>query len=103
MKINPQLLALTTPAVKYAESGKNIEKSSDAIDSFGDVFNKALNQVNDLQVQAQDTSNKFAAGEIEDIHQVMIASEKADLALQFTIQVRNKLLDAYHEIMRMQV
>ena len=45
----------------------------------------------------------FAAGKIDDLHTLMIETEKADLALQFTLQVRNKLLDAYNEIMRMQI
>jgi flagellar hook-basal body complex protein FliE len=45
----------------------------------------------------------FAAGRTDNIHQVMIAAEKSDIALQFTMQIRNKILDAYNEIMRMQI
>lgn len=101
MRIDPQLMALAGARSPLATVSN--EKSGEAMDSFGEILSQAMNQVNNLQNQATDTSNSFAAGQIEDIHQVMIASEKADVALQFTIQIRNKLLDAYHEIMRMQV
>jgi flagellar hook-basal body complex protein FliE len=71
--------------------------------SFSSYLNDALNQVNDLQLQADAAANDLAVGKTDNIHQVMIASEKADIALQFTIQIRNKVMDAYNEIMRMQV
>ena len=48
-------------------------------------------------------SAKLATGKIEDISQVTIAAEKASIALQLTMQVRNKVMDAYQEVMRMQV
>lgn len=71
--------------------------------SFGDYLKDAINQVNDLQLESENLTNAFAAGATDNIHQVLIAAEKADVALQFTMQVRNKLLDAYNEIMRMQI
>ena len=101
MRIDAPLMALT--GTKPSLATVSNEKSGQAMDAFGDILSQAMNQVNNLQNQATDTSNSFAAGQVEDIHQVMIATEKADLALQFTIQIRNKILDAYHEIMRMQV
>ena len=45
----------------------------------------------------------MATGDIEDVHQAMVAMQKASLALQFTVQVRNKVIDAYTEIMHTQV
>lgn len=71
--------------------------------SFADYLKNALNQVTDLENQANDITNAFATGQTDNIHDVMIASEKADIALQFTMQIRNKVMDAYSEIMRMQV
>ena len=71
--------------------------------SFGDFLNKALDQVNNLQNESNLAEEKLATGESDDIAQVMIASEKANLALQLTVQIRTKVLDAYQEIMRMQV
>ena len=63
----------------------------------------ALGNVNDLQQKASQASMDLATGKIEDISQVVIAAEKAAVALQLTIQVRNKMLESYQEMMRMQV
>ncbi len=71
--------------------------------SFGDYLKNAIDKVNDLQVQSDYYNELLATGQTDNIHQVMIAAEKADIALQFTMSVRNKILDAYKEIMRMQV
>jgi flagellar hook-basal body complex protein FliE len=76
---------------------------NDALGSFKDMLDDAVSQVNQQQLDADGTIAKFAAGEISDIHDVMIAVEKAGLSLQYTIQIRNKMLEAYQEIMRMQV
>lgn len=71
--------------------------------SFSDVFNDALSGVNRQQIEAAEMTEKLAAGEVKDVHQVMIAGQKASLSLQLTVEVRNKVIDAYQEIMRMQV
>lgn len=62
-----------------------------------------LEQTNQLQKTADQMSVDFAVGRIDNIADVMIAQEKASVALQYTVQLRNKLLDAYNEIMRIQV
>ncbi len=71
--------------------------------SFSDYLKAAINQVSDLQLGSEKITEDFAAGKTDNIHQVMIAAEKADVALQFTMQIRNKIMDAYSEIMRMQI
>jgi flagellar hook-basal body complex protein FliE len=71
--------------------------------SFGDTLNQALGQVNDLQVQADSMAQNVATGEVDKIHEAMIAMEKASLALELTVQVRNKAIEAYQELMRTQV
>jgi flagellar hook-basal body complex protein FliE len=79
---------------------------SDAVDpasSFKEQVTKAIKQVNDLQHQADNAAVRLATGDLEDVHQAMIAMQKAKLALDFTIQVRNKVIESYQEIMRMQV
>ena len=70
---------------------------------FADYLKDALNKTNDLQLNSEKITDDFAVGKTDNIHQVMIASEKADVALQFTMQIRNKILDAYNEIMRIQI
>ena len=71
--------------------------------SFKESVKKAIAEVNDLQNEADQATIQLAAGNVEDVHEAMIAMQKAKLALDFTIQVRNKVIEAYQEIMRMQV
>jgi len=71
--------------------------------NFSDILGEALNKVNDLQIESQAATDSFLSGETDNIHNVMIAGSKANLALQMTIQVRNKVMDAYNEIMNMQI
>ena len=71
--------------------------------SFKDVLGGFLKEVNDLQFNVDDTIKKLAAGEINDVHQVMVAAEEADIAFQLMMKIRTKLLSAYDEVMRMQV
>lgn len=71
--------------------------------SFMEFLNNALSEVNRLQLESESLNEAFAMGRNDNIHQVMIAAEKAEIALQFTLQIRNKILDAYQEIMRMPV
>jgi len=70
---------------------------------FGEFLTEAISDVNQLQQTAHQGSIDLAAGKVQDISQVMIASEKASIALQLTMQVRNKVVDAYQEVMRMQM
>ncbi len=71
--------------------------------SFGEMLKSHLTEVNHLQTSADVAAQKLASGQDKDIHNTMIAMEKAGVALQLTMQVRNKVLEAYQEIMRMQV
>ena len=70
--------------------------------NFADLLKQSINNVNQLQKTADITAEKFAAGEIDSVHRVTIATEEAKLALDMTMAVRNKVVSAYKEIMRMQ-
>jgi len=70
--------------------------------SFKDMMRSALSDVNTMQAQSDLAFEQLVNGEIE-FHDAMIIAEKASLALQLTMTIRNKLVDAYQEIMRMQV
>lgn len=87
----------TSAQMNIAESHEIEEKG------FGQYLAEALNNVNDLQKKGAQANLRLAAGKVNDISEVMIATEKASIALQLTMQVRNKAIDAYQEIMRMQV
>ena len=67
------------------------------------MLSDAIAEVNQAQVHAGDMTARFAAGEPMDVHQVMIASQEASVALSLALQVRNKLVDAYTEIMHVNV
>ncbi|MGD2097727.1 MAG: flagellar hook-basal body complex protein FliE [Desulfobacterales bacterium] len=71
--------------------------------SFGDMLARSLNEVNQLHAAADDAVENLATGKQKDIHQTMIALEKADVAFQLLMQVRNKIIAAYETIMRTQV
>src|SRR5919197_1325145 len=70
---------------------------------FGDVLKQAVESLGQLGQQADASSMKLAAGEPIDIHEVMLNTEQASLGFSMALQVRNKLVDAYQEIMRMSV
>jgi len=71
--------------------------------SFGSVLQEAIKGVDELQDKADKEVRSLMAGEIKDIHSAMIAVQKADVSFQMMMQVRNKLVSAYQEIMKMQV
>ena len=70
---------------------------------FKETFSNYVNEVNDLQVKAGESIENFAVGKVENVHEVMIAMSKAEVSFKFMMETRNKLVDAYKEIMRMQV
>lgn len=77
--------------------------SSEGSKSFADTLKDAVENVNQTQKDADVQMQKLATGKAESIPDVMIAAEKADIALRLMLQVRNKVIDAYQEIMKMQV
>lgn len=71
--------------------------------SFADTLKEAVNSVNTIQKQADVKAQELAVGKSQDVADVMITAEKADIALKLMVQVRNKIIEAYQEIMKMQV
>ncbi len=88
------------PFVKLPEGGPKAESGGK---SFGQFLSDAVGNANSLQQHADDLVKRFATGERLDVHQVMIAIQEASTALSLTMQVRNKLVDAYQEIMKTSV
>ncbi len=70
---------------------------------FKQMLNGYLDQVNQLQTQADKAVVDLAAGKMDNLHQVVAAVNEADLSFRLMMEIRNKLLDAYKEIMHMQV
>ena len=91
-----QVIPDFTPLVNKAE------KDEKAI-GFPEVLKEMVKNTNDLQAQAADIAEKFVLGEVTDIHDVMIAAEEAGIAMELVMEIRNKLVEAYQEMMRLAV
>ncbi|HOM03249.1 MAG TPA: flagellar hook-basal body complex protein FliE [Acetivibrio sp.] len=94
---------LISPAISKFDFTVGKNNNEDIVKSFSNYLSNAIKQVDELEKQSKAVAEDFAAGKTDNIHEVMIAAQKADIALQFTLQIRNKILDAYNEIMRMQI
>lgn len=96
MNIMPVAMPIQVP-------GTTQTPQSQGSGSFGELLNNAINQLNDSQVKADDIMQQFMVGDVQDIHQVTIAMQEAELTMQLAVQVRDKIVEAYQEISRMQL
>ena len=87
------------PGVSGGSSGSGQPAGAD----FGSALNKAVSSLQQLGNQADSSSMALAKGDPIDIHEVMLANEQASLGFSMALQVRNKLIDAYQEIMKTSV
>jgi flagellar hook-basal body complex protein FliE len=81
----------------------SLRGSQQEIKTFADTLKEAVSSVNQLSQEANVQIQKLATGETKNIPEVMIAAEKSSVAFKLMAQVRNKIIDAYQEIMKMQV
>ncbi|RDW17839.1 flagellar hook-basal body complex protein FliE [Oceanobacillus chungangensis] len=71
--------------------------------SFADTLKGAIENLNDVQMDSDKATEALATGNIDDLHNVMITAQKASITLEATVQIQKKVIDAYNEVMRMQV
>jgi flagellar hook-basal body complex protein FliE len=71
--------------------------------AFGSVLTDAISKVESFQTNAAKSVNSFLSGDGEDLHKVALATQQADLSFQLFMQVRNKIVTAYNQVMQMQV
>lgn len=95
--VAPLTLPQLTPATSSAGH------SSGQPGEFQKVLTGAINQVESLNNNASQSVQKFLRGDNEELHTTILATQKAELAFQLGLQVRNKVVDAYQEIMKMQM
>ncbi|MGO4696564.1 flagellar hook-basal body complex protein FliE [Paenibacillus sp. FSL A5-0031] len=83
---------------------KSVQEATPAqlTQSFGQYLETAINNVSDQEKNVHKLNDKYLIGQV-DVSKVLIASEQAQLSLQLTSQVRNKMVEAYQEMMRMQI
>ncbi|MFZ6846380.1 flagellar hook-basal body complex protein FliE [Undibacterium sp. RuTC16W] len=92
------------PTAASGVGGINGEPIAPAKLDFADALKASLDQVNNVQMTSQELGKKFALGDDKvSLSDVMISMQKANISFQTTVQVRNKLVSAYHDIMNMQI
>lgn len=79
---------------------KNVKEDST---SFSDIFGDLLDNVKETEAQATAENEALLTGQSDDIHSAMIAAQKAEVAVSLAVQVRNKVVSAYNEVMGMQI
>lgn len=87
----------------FAEKESLVKSDKDTFGTIFDAMMKSLSETNELQHASQAEKVKFALGESENTHDLMIAASKANIALQYTVAVRDRLIEGYNQIMQMQV
>ena len=103
MQVEALAMTPVRPVQMSAESHLEEAQPAEETKGFADYLKDALQETNRLQLDSDRWNAALAAGQVDDVSQVVIASQKADIALQLTLQIRNRAVSAYQEIMRMQV
>ena len=93
------------PKIALPEAQPGLEPATKPLpdSGFAKMLDESIDQVNQDQLEANRAVKDLVAGRSKNIHEAMLALEKADLSLKLMLQVRNKALEAYKEVMRMQV
>ncbi|MGM8364142.1 flagellar hook-basal body complex protein FliE [Virgibacillus sp. W0181] len=94
-RISPGMLM---QAQKYGQ-----QEPAESQSKFANVLKSAIHHTNELQQVSNHKTEQLALGKVNDLHDVMISAQKASITLETTVQVQQKVLDAYNEVMRMQV
>jgi flagellar hook-basal body complex protein FliE len=107
-----QIMAIRRQLVEQSDALRSLRETSASEqvgtasaqgDGFADTLRSTLDQVNAMQARSEQVTTAYERGEVTDIAQVMMARQEAGVAFEATLQVRNKLLSAYQDIMRMGV
>ena len=100
----PATNAINTIAKAAANNASpSPETGTSGVKGFGDMLSGMVGDANSLQVNADTAAQKLVSGEESNVHDVALSMAKADVSFQFVMEIRNRLIDSYQEIMRMQV
>lgn len=95
--------AITKTALTETSRVSQAGTSQASSGAFGASLNSALNNLSQMQLSSDQAIQKLAAGQNSDLSQVMIGAEEADISFRVALSMRDKLVEAYQEVMRMQV
>ncbi|MBM7692269.1 flagellar hook-basal body complex protein FliE [Peribacillus deserti] len=101
--INGISLAPLQHTARPDETAATAPTPYEAQKNFASVLKESIEKVNETQSISDEYTSKLVRGENVDLHQVMIASQKASITLQTAMEIRNKVIETYQEMMRMQV
>lgn len=87
----------------FTPKTSDVEDNKDSFSSVLSAAMQSLEETNDLQNAAESEEIRFALGEADNTHDLLIAETKANIALQYTVAVRDKLIEGYKEIMQMSI
>jgi len=96
----PPIIVGKLPMQIPKTSGPEVSKAGEA---FGKMLSSTINQVNQAEMNGNKAIENLHTGKAKNLHEVMIAVEEADLSIRMLVQMRNKALEAYNEIMRLQI
>ncbi|MCM3160497.1 flagellar hook-basal body complex protein FliE [Metabacillus litoralis] len=100
-RISPFQVTTTQPVQPKATNITNIQNKNKT--SFAETLKQSINEINKAQLESDKMTEALASGKNVELHDVMIASQKSSITLLTAIEVRNKAIEAYQEMMRMQV
>ena len=84
-------------------NNQNTTKSKDGQGDFFSTLNNFMGEVNQLQQDSGESVKNLVSGDITNIHDVMVAVEKASVSFELMMEIRNKVIEAYREVMRTQI
>ena len=91
------------PGLDIAQTPKPQFENGEVQKTFGEFLSDSLSKVNQMQLEANDAVEKLASGESQNLHETMLKVEEAEIAFKSMNQIRNKVIEAYKEIMKMQI
>jgi flagellar hook-basal body complex protein FliE len=97
------ILPIRSPSLPAFESLPSVKPAGAAATSFSDLLTTSVGTVEQATRNATDAAQQFLSGSNEDLHTVAIAEQKAELTSELFLQMRNKAVSAYQEIMKMQL
>ncbi len=101
--MDPVSIKAAAPIVMPDQGGAGAPRTGSGEAGFLDSLKDAIAQANEVQLQANEAAEKLMTGESQNVHQTMVALQRADVSFQLMMQIRNKIVTAYEEIQRMQV
>ncbi|MBL8173836.1 MAG: flagellar hook-basal body complex protein FliE [Bryobacterales bacterium] len=102
--MNPlSMIRMTPPVEPLKPTGTSPASPQNPSQEFGQLFEQAVQRVEQAHRDGQEKVGRLLRGEDQELHEVLLATQRAELSFEYFLQVRNKVVQAYQEVMRMQM